>query len=145
MESIPMYRILAAIDGSEHADRAIAHLVRLAASGATIEVLLLNVQPEIVDWQTHGLATESMLAHRNQLGAQASESARKGLDAAGIPFRLRIELGDPARTIAGVAAEERCDGIVMGTRGAGAIPGLILGSVASKVVHLAVVPVTLVK
>lgn len=145
MESTPMYRILAAIDGSEHADRVVEHLERLAGSGAALEVLLLNVQPEIVDWQTHGLARESMLAHRRQLGAQASENAGKRLDDAGIPFRLRIDLGDPARTIAGVAAEERCDGIVMGTRGAGAIPELILGSVASKVVHLAAVPVTLVK
>ncbi len=140
-----MYRILAAIDGSAHADRVVEHLARLAGSGAAIEVLLLNVQPEIVDWQTHGLAKESMLAHRDQLGAQATESARKRLDGAGIAYRLRIELGDPARTIAGVAAEECSDGIVMGTRGAGAIPGLILGSVANKVVHLAVVPVTLVK
>ncbi|HMA30856.1 MAG TPA: universal stress protein [Casimicrobiaceae bacterium] len=140
-----MYRILAAIDGSEHGDRVVDHLARLAGSGAAIEVLLLNVQPEIVDWQTHGLARESMLAHRNQLGAQASASAQKRLEAAGIPFRLRIELGDPARTIASIAADERCDGIVMGTRGAGAIPGLILGSVATKVVHLALVPVTLVK
>jgi nucleotide-binding universal stress UspA family protein len=140
-----MYRILAAIDGSEHAERIVEHLLRLTGSGAAIEVLLLNVQPEIVDWQTHGLATESMLAHREQLGAQASEHARKRLDDAGIAYRLRIELGDPARTIASIAAEERCDGIVMGTRGAGAIPGLILGSVANKVVHLAAVPVTLVK
>ena len=33
----------------------------------------------------------------------------------------------------------------MGTRGMGAIEGLALGSVAHKVVHLASVPVTLVK
>ena len=145
MGSTPMVRFLAAIDGSEHANRAVEHLLRLAGSGAAIEVLLLNVQPEIVDWQTHGLAKESMLAHRNELGAQATETARRHLDGAGIPCRLRIDLGDPARTIAAVAAEERCDGIVMGTRGAGAIPGLVLGSVASKVVHLAAVPVTLVK
>jgi len=33
----------------------------------------------------------------------------------------------------------------MGTRGMGAVAGLALGSVATKVLHLAVVPVTLVK
>lgn len=140
-----MYKVLAAIDGSTHADRAIGHLLKLAGSGVTLEVLLLNVQPEIVDWQTHGLARESMLAHRNALGAQATEGARTRLDDAGIAWRLRIELGDPARTIAALAADEHCDCILMGTRGSGALPGLILGSVASKVVHLAEVPVTLVK
>ena len=33
----------------------------------------------------------------------------------------------------------------MGTRGMGAVAGLVMGSVAQKVVHLAAVPVTLVK
>jgi nucleotide-binding universal stress UspA family protein len=33
----------------------------------------------------------------------------------------------------------------MGTRGMGGVRGLILGSVATQVVHLASVPVTLVK
>jgi nucleotide-binding universal stress UspA family protein len=140
-----MYRILAAIDGSEHANRTVEQVVRLAASGLTTEVLLLNVEPEIVDWQTHGLARDSMLAHRDYLGRQATEGARRLLDAAGIAYRVRIELGDAAATIARIASEEHCDCIVMGTRGMGAIPGLTLGSVANKVVHLADVPVMLVK
>jgi nucleotide-binding universal stress UspA family protein len=37
------------------------------------------------------------------------------------------------------------DAIVMGTRGLGVVGGLVLGSIASKVVHLVKVPVTLVK
>jgi nucleotide-binding universal stress UspA family protein len=35
--------------------------------------------------------------------------------------------------------------IVMGTRGQGAVGNLLLGSVATKVIHLSKVPVTLVK
>ena len=41
--------------------------------------------------------------------------------------------------------ELNCDGIVMGTRGMGAIGNLVMGSVATKVVHLTKLPVTLVK
>jgi nucleotide-binding universal stress UspA family protein len=47
--------------------------------------------------------------------------------------------------IAEVGRQENCDAIVMGTRGMGAVSGLVLGSVATKVIHLADVPVTLVK
>ncbi|MFN0302201.1 MAG: universal stress protein, partial [Burkholderiales bacterium] len=35
--------------------------------------------------------------------------------------------------------------VVMGTRGLGSVSGLVLGSVATKIIHLVDVPVTLVK
>ena len=38
-----------------------------------------------------------------------------------------------------------CELVVMGTRGRGAIHNMVLGSVATKVLHLVAVPVTLVK
>ena len=44
-----------------------------------------------------------------------------------------------------LAAERGVDCIVMGTRGMNALGGLLLGSVAQRVVHLASVPVMLVK
>jgi nucleotide-binding universal stress UspA family protein len=47
--------------------------------------------------------------------------------------------------IAQVAREEDIQHIVMGTRGLGSIQGLLLGSVATKVIHLADVPITLIK
>ena len=47
--------------------------------------------------------------------------------------------------IADSAEREGCDAIVMGTRGMGSIGSLMLGSVATKVVHLTKLPVTLVK
>lgn len=44
-------------------------------------------------------------------------------------------------------AEEamQCAAMAMGTRGPGAVAGLVLGSVAARIVQLAPVPVTLVK
>ena len=43
------------------------------------------------------------------------------------------------------AQDEGIEHIVMGTRGLGSIQGLLLGSVAMKVIHLAEVPITLIK
>jgi nucleotide-binding universal stress UspA family protein len=50
-----------------------------------------------------------------------------------------------AEVIANFAARTRCAEIIMGTRGLGRIRGLLLGSVTTKVIHLAAVPITLVK
>lgn len=47
--------------------------------------------------------------------------------------------------VARAARRLGCEAIVMGTRGMGAAANLILGSTATKVVHLTKLPVTLVK
>jgi nucleotide-binding universal stress UspA family protein len=46
----------------------------------------------------------------------------------------RLETGSPAERILSVAQQERIDLIVMGTRGAGAVEEMVLGSVAHRVV-----------
>ena len=56
-----------------------------------------------------------------------------------------VVAGHAAEKIVQVAREHQCTRIVMGTRGLGSIAGLMLGSVAYKVVHLSPIPVTLVK
>ena len=140
-----MYKLLVPVDGSTHADRAVRHVITLHDRGLAIEVLMLNVQPEVVDWQTHGLARDAMAAQRDYLCRQATENARNALDAAGIAYRLQMELGEPAQSIAAIANREHCEAIVMGTRGMSGLPGIVLGSVANKVVHIVDVPVTLVK
>ncbi len=48
-----------------------------------------------------------------------------------------IEYGDPAKIIVDVAARRHADTIVMGTRGLSDIKGLVMGSVAHKVSHIA--------
>ncbi|ARP81841.1 hypothetical protein CAL12_14125 [Bordetella genomosp. 8] len=47
--------------------------------------------------------------------------------------------------ISGSVRQHKCDQIVMGSRGLGTTAGLWLGSVTTKTLHLAQVPVTIVK
>jgi nucleotide-binding universal stress UspA family protein len=54
-------------------------------------------------------------------------------------------MGLPAQEIVRAATEVHADLIVMGTRGMSSLGGLLLGSVAQRVVHLAAVPVLLAK
>ncbi len=76
-----------------------------------------------------------------ELHGRADATAR----AAGIGCVRHVRIGHPGEEIAACAAEQGCDAIIMGTRGMSAAAGLLLGSVATKVVHLAPVPVTLVR
>lgn len=64
---------------------------------------------------------------------------------AGVPYVARSERGAVAPTIDRVAREEHVAQIIMGTRGLGGVRGLLLGSVATQLLHLVDVPVTLVK
>jgi nucleotide-binding universal stress UspA family protein len=57
----------------------------------------------------------------------------------------RSERGVVAATIDRLAREEHVAHIIMGTRGLGGVRGLLLGSVTTQLLHLADVPVTLVK
>jgi len=53
--------------------------------------------------------------------------------------------GDPAKEIVAAARDRQVDLIVVGTRGHGRLAGLLLGSVAQKVVSLAHCPVVVVR
>jgi nucleotide-binding universal stress UspA family protein len=48
-----------------------------------------------------------------------------------------VEFGNPAKVILERAREAGVDLIVMGRRGLGALPGMLLGSVSGKILHLA--------
>ena len=65
--------------------------------------------------------------------------------AAGITFTSQILIGNIPKSIVSCAEALDCDGIVMGTRGMSAIGNLIMGYIATKVIHLTNLPVTLVK
>ena len=141
-----MRKALVPVDGSPNSDRAVSHVVLLAKINPALEVVLLNVQPEIDDWQVRRfLKKEEVAAMEESRGGDALQSARALLDAAKVNYVPQVLIGPVAETIARIALEQNCDGIVMGTRGLGAVAGALLGSVASQVVHLADVPVTLVK
>jgi nucleotide-binding universal stress UspA family protein len=141
-----MLNMLIPVDGSESAIRAVQHLIKMASwYKEALEIHLLNVQ-----YPLHGdvqmfLENEQIRDFHHDEGLKALEQARKALDAAGLTYVFHIGVGEPAEVIADYAGDKGCDQIFMGTRGLGSIVGLLLGSVATKVIHLSDVPVLLVK
>ena len=88
---------------------------------------------------------EEIEAYHQDSGQDALRTAREQLDPAGQAYTQLVRVGPIGETIAAYAKEQGCDHIIMGTRGLGAVTGMVLGSVATKVIHLANAPVTLVK
>src|SRR3954467_6987731 len=133
------HRILLAIDGSSHANRATAYVAERLARLRNCEIHVVFVRSQrILDLLT-APQNEALL----QAGTE-TEAARRILDAAGVAYRFHSELGDPARAILGLIRSQACDEAVVGSRGMSALDGLTLGSVAYKIVHEAPVPVTVV-
>jgi len=144
-----MHRVLIPVDGSETALRAATRFAALASQLQKTEALLLNVQSPIP-------MNERILSGRpsevHHLEAPLRDAAVKlfaatckVLDDAGIAHAEHVEFGDPPTVIAEFSQKYHCEQIVMGTRGLGAIAQIVLGSVATKVLHLAAMPVMLVR
>ncbi|MBL8225334.1 MAG: universal stress protein [Chromatiales bacterium] len=134
--------ILVPMDGSPAALRALRHVAR-SRRGRPVHVLVLNVQPGMPPSRhvTRAMIAEYQATH----GEAALKPARELATRLKLDAEYYVRSGDAAREIAALARETGCQEIVMGTRGLSRLGGVLLGSVASKVVHLAGVPVTLVK
>ena len=78
-------------------------------------------------------------------GAQMLASSKKLLSEAGIAYTSHILVGQIAETIVEAGDARDCQMIFMGTRGMSAVANMVMGSIATKVVHLALVPVVLVR
>ena len=141
-----MNKLLLPVDGSPSSLRAVEWALLLVGGRPLAKVLLLNVQAPVLamDVSPH-VSAEMVHQLHERAGREAMKEARAMLDSAGVPCEEHLLVGEPGEIIAEVAAREGVDGIVMGTRGLGPVKSLVLGSVATKVIHLAAVPVTLVK
>lgn len=142
-----MLKILVAVDGSTQDQRAFAMARRLQAEAKATETLLVNVrhwplyQGELSPARYEEIE-QDQIRHQEALLGQALAAARQaGLE----PLSSVAAVGEPAPEIARMAKEKAADLIVMNTHGRGAVGSLLMGSVAQRVVHLAEVPVVLVK
>jgi len=137
-----MSTMLVAVDGSASALRAVEH-VAIAAKRASADVCVLNVQVPIPVGEL--IDRSKMEKYQLGLGQPIVDAAVAILRDRGIAHQGRVAIGEVAQTIAGAARELGAEQIVMGSRGMSALPNLVLGSNATKVISLAQVPVTVVK
>ena len=146
-EKSPMKKVLVPYDGSESATRALQFVLDQTTAVRPEVVHLLNVQDSPAFYGEYLTGQDIQLYRQWQLdqGTRELEPAARKLADAKLAFNTHVVLGTTAQAITNQAKTLSCDQIVMGTRGLGAIKGLVLGSIATQVIHLAEVPVTLVK
>jgi nucleotide-binding universal stress UspA family protein len=141
-------KILIPVDGSAASLRAVDFAIEMVAQKPNTSLVLLNVQ-NIAAINIAGAAEAMDASGLPEAAARASDQALKDAigksEGANVAFEALVRAGHTAEAIAQVAREEDVDHIVMGTRGLGSIQGLLLGSVATQVIHLAKVPITLIK
>lgn len=141
-----MYKVLIAIDGSEHANRAIEAVARLPREPGDLEVVLVNVSNPVYYGDIPAPALQQVDEARRLQQERVLEDAAQLVRANGLKVGARHGTSGPvAAEIVGLARETGAHMIAMGTRGMGAVGSLFLGSVALNVVHQSPVPVLLVK
>lgn len=141
-----MARILIAVDGSAPSLRALEFGASLAAK-LGVGVVLLHAMPRVVA-PVEGGGPGALSELRQGLQAEGSHLLAALEDKArSLGVAVETELGEGA---AAVVIYDRLEApdiqmVVMGSRGQGTVARLLLGSVASQVVHTATKPVVVVR
>ncbi len=141
-------KILLAVDGSKNSLDAVRSLIEHAgwyAEKPTVVLTYVHLPVPKIGAFGAGPSKATLEKYYREEGAEAIEKSQKLLDKAGIPHTDSILVGDIAATICKHAEAQKCDMIFVGTRGMSAAANMIVGSVATKVLHISKIPVLLVK
>lgn len=142
-----MQKVLVPFDGSPSAKRAIQYLVNFSKEYPQLEVHVLNVQsgPKLYGNYVSGTMLEQLNAGAKDHAQEIVAEAASELQAAGIACETHTAVGEITSALVDAVTRHGCDTVVMGTRGMGSLGNLVMGSVATRVVHDSPVPVLLVK
>lgn len=134
--------ILLAFDGSECSNKALVYAGSLAEQyGAALWLVhVFTHTSDMLGYEDF----EKLYAKRKSAGQAVVDEALLKLDQIKLKVHAELLEGPEAESILKTAEKLQADLIVMGTRGLGAVKGLLIGSVSRKVIHLASCPVMVV-
>jgi nucleotide-binding universal stress UspA family protein len=125
-------QILLAVDESRRSVPVVEKAIEMARTFEA-KVFLVYVHPKVLDL---GQPYYQQVLNKYIEHAEHTVAPHKArLKQNGLEFEVLILEGDPAEMINETARVQKCDLIVMGTRGLSNIQGLTLGSVSNKVLH----------
>ncbi|WP_339848542.1 universal stress protein [Paenibacillus sp. FSL W7-1088] len=137
-------RILVAVDGSDHAHKALEQAVDLAESlKQPASLMIVHVNPSIsLNEPALGVDLEARIAEEGQ---HIIQPVNELLAARSVHYETLLIAGDPVNEICRVAKDRDCDLIVMGTAGKSMLAEIVVGSVSHGVLKHAGCPVMTVK
>ena len=139
-------KILIPVDGSEYTKRAVDFLFdHRAFFDLKAEITLLNVRRPTPKLVAASVRPEVIEEHDNVEVEKAMGWARKRFEDSRLPFVPKLEFGDPSKQIIELAQKENVDLIIMGSRGHGSLPGMLVGSTTFKVLGACKVPVLVIR
>ncbi len=139
-------KILVTVDGSDISSRALKQAVKLAKQFARpAKVAVLHVDPPVFPGVQRRIGVDAVRAYHADNHEYALSAARKALGRSKADVEELTAVGEIAETILEVARKRKIDLIVMGSHGRGAVKGVLLGSVSSKVIAQAEIPVMIVR
>ena len=133
-------RIVVGLDGSEHSRRAASW----AASLAT------DVDAEVVGVHALGLLHQTATGvvasdlHRDEIAAELEDAWCAPFRDASARYRAELREGSPVTSLLALADDVDADLLVVGSRGVGGFPGLLLGSTSTQIAQHARRPVVIV-
>ena len=142
-DSMSQRKIAAAIDGSEYSDKILDKAIEIARlfDAAIVLIYCHRKYPKILG---HPHWDNIISAIMDKTAETVAPYVRKLTDS-GVECIERFMEEPAANRIAEVAEREECELIVMGSRGLSDLEGLLLGSVAHKVLHIAKCSVLVVR
>lgn len=141
-------KILLAVDGSKNSLDAVDCLVAHAdwyRDKPQVELVTVHLPVPKLPRMGLVIGKGQIQRYYEEEGAANLAKAKKKLDAAGVPYREKVLVGPVAESIVAHATKVKADLIFVGTRGMTAAANALMGSVATKILHIATVPVMLVK
>lgn len=137
-------KILLAVDGSRASLDAVRNVIdHVGEFRETPAIELVTVHRPLP--RMRGAGKSQVARYYQEEGEKALAEAKKLLDKAAIPYRAQVLVGEPAESIVRQCQKARCDIVALGAKGRSALGDMLLGSTASKVLHLSDTPVLLIK
>ena len=137
-----MKKILVAIDGSDHAKKAIELASDLAVThDAALSLVHVVREEEPPEGAIEFIREERIEGPPEQVymemaGRDIIENSKKVAETKGVKnIHSTVLAGDPVEKITEFAEKSDVDAIFLGNRGLGGLRGLMLGSVSSRVCH----------